>query len=685
LASSVSSQQATCSRGVALIVALLMLSLMSILGLGLVLAVSSDALINGYYSSYRASYYGADSGIKIVRQYMANQIVAQVSTAQCASWGAYNGTTHGCAAFPIGGTTTTGPSTLASTVQATLLSTFGASFVPLSGSSSDATSPDAQGALAASFKLTAASVTLSSPVSSPYGNGQCAVNSDICIYTYSYTLTTLARGPGTQQVTDTESGNFTVTVKATTGGTTPKFSYFGAFIGNFTLDQGVLVYGTYTGPQFTNGSWNFGHDGTYNFTGAVSQSGALVGYKFDDDNNWVNVAASSASDPNNNRTTIAPNLAAGPIVLNQPVAQMPANDFGQSWAVLNGNGVGVTTSPASSDMSVLQNVAGTSYSGAFGAGANGVYLPVSGVIGSTTNPPTLTGGGIYVEGAATSVTLTPGSAAGIETYTILQGNAVTVITTNIPNNQTTIGTCTVGGSCSATSTSVTGAKTITGVPHSNISGSSNGNPQTILYVDGNIGAGSGNNPTGLQGPAAAATSETAAAIQNGVQLSVVANGNINVVTNLLYEQEPVTTSVNGSVPIDSPVANMSSQTQVLGIFAGGNCTSGSCGILGLSSPYTDNNLEIDAAIAMVGKNCTSSSCGLETINQINNLTIVGGRAEGFAHSVSISNSTTLYDPRFNTGFGPPFFPSTAVGTGSPGTPSVTPTFQRMTWSTSPQN
>ena len=46
---------------------------------------------------------------------------------------------------------------------------------------------------------------------------------------------------------------------------------------------------------------------------------------------------------------------------------------------------------------------------------------------------------------------------------------------------------------------------------------------------------------------------------------MVANGNINVVTNLLYEQEPVTMTASSGA-VDSPVSNMSNQTQVLGIY-----------------------------------------------------------------------------------------------------------------------
>jgi Tfp pilus assembly protein PilX len=62
------------NRGVALVITLLLLFLMSALGLAAVLATSSDLLINGYYANYRASFYAADSGLNIARESMANTL-----------------------------------------------------------------------------------------------------------------------------------------------------------------------------------------------------------------------------------------------------------------------------------------------------------------------------------------------------------------------------------------------------------------------------------------------------------------------------------------------------------------------------------------------------------------------------------------------------------------------------------
>ena len=99
---------------------------------------------------------------------------------------------------------------------------------------------------------------------------------------------------------------------------------------------------------------------------------------------------------------------------------------------------------------------------------------------------------------------------------------------------------------------------------------------------------------------------------------------------------------------------------------------------------------VDASMAAIGAGCSSSYCGLSTPgNGINTLTVVGGRIEGNAHSVTIKTGNTYFDRRFTAvpGFSPPWFPSTTVSLGDiavAATPAVTPTVQRLAWSTSPQ-
>src|SRR5579885_1993370 len=67
-------------RGVALVTVLLLLTMMGALGVGLVLSLGADMMINGYYRNYRGAFYAADSGLNIARAQLASQTVAAVPT-----------------------------------------------------------------------------------------------------------------------------------------------------------------------------------------------------------------------------------------------------------------------------------------------------------------------------------------------------------------------------------------------------------------------------------------------------------------------------------------------------------------------------------------------------------------------------------------------------------------------------
>src|ERR1700690_4494707 len=67
-------------RGVALVITLLLLALVTVLSLGMVIAFSSQTLIGGYYRNYRGSFYAADSGLNISRQPLQSLLVAGMPT-----------------------------------------------------------------------------------------------------------------------------------------------------------------------------------------------------------------------------------------------------------------------------------------------------------------------------------------------------------------------------------------------------------------------------------------------------------------------------------------------------------------------------------------------------------------------------------------------------------------------------
>src|ERR1700759_1572224 len=95
-------------RGIALATTLLLVTLLSAMSLAMVLSVSSDMLINGYYGNERGSFYAADSGATIARQAIISGVLAAVP-------GTFSATMQ-----PI-------PSGTNSNVQTSILSTYGTS------------------------------------------------------------------------------------------------------------------------------------------------------------------------------------------------------------------------------------------------------------------------------------------------------------------------------------------------------------------------------------------------------------------------------------------------------------------------------------------------------------------------------------------------------------------------------
>jgi Tfp pilus assembly protein PilX len=66
--------------GVALITTLLLLMLLTGMVVAMVMATNSDMLINGYYRDFKGGFYGADSGLAVVRQSITNQMLATIPT-----------------------------------------------------------------------------------------------------------------------------------------------------------------------------------------------------------------------------------------------------------------------------------------------------------------------------------------------------------------------------------------------------------------------------------------------------------------------------------------------------------------------------------------------------------------------------------------------------------------------------
>src|ERR1700730_3689105 len=492
-------------QGAALVTTLLMLLLLTAMSLTMVLSVSSDMLINGYYRNYRSSFYAADSGLNITRQAMVSEILSKVPP------------TFAVGVAPI-------PPGTAAAVQSDTLSYYGQNSSLNNGQSANSW-PE-------SYRISAASLALVTappqPVVSTDINGKITAYQ----YTYNYSLTSVGQSRGNENTTLSDSGSFIINATLVPAGpVSTSFAAWGMFIDQWQVCSGsTLVPGTITGPVFTNGAWTFGDSGAYTFTGTVGSASAKAGYSH---NNGTCNGVAGTSDKSGN-STIAPTFQAG-LKLGQAAIPLPPNDYNQKRAVLDRKGNSGTAITSSDLNSALRAVSKTPYPS--GGTNSGVYLPYT---VDSQGKATFTGGGIYVKGDANVTLSTSGSSA--EVYTVTQGGVTTTITIDNTANTTVIS---AGGKTT----------TIAGVPTQNDpSTGAVTRDATMLYVDGNISS--------LSGPG-----QGKPAIQDGTALTITAANNVAVTGDILYKTEPVTQTQNQipGTPADTLIPGNDKQ-QVLGIF-----------------------------------------------------------------------------------------------------------------------
>ncbi|MBZ5668249.1 MAG: hypothetical protein LAO04_00760 [Acidobacteriia bacterium] len=703
-------------HGVALIITLLLLFLLSVIGLAAVLSSSSDLMINGYYKNYRGSFYAADAGLNIARQEIYNYF----QNNSPASWPTDQNTANASG------------SALGISATSNITSTYGTGYSLNSHG-------QAGGSVPASFQITNASVT--SATVTPTGTSG---NYTKWTYVYTYSLTSVGSSLGSATATIKENGTITVNVTQGSGTTvnTVSFSAFGAFIDSFTVCQGPLVQGYLTGPMYAKGEWNLGYGSPgYTFTDVVSQTDSKFSY-YDSRGN----CAQSASVPYGN---VRPSFQSGYALGVTPIT-LPTNTYSQKWAVLDGKGCGEDASyPCGSDPTGqhtpqvtaqemvnhnMQNVSQQPYAtgSPLTPATSGVYLPYT--CSSGTCSLNSGAGGIYVEGSGsgvtTSVTMSTTTGAGGssnpsgQVFTIAQTTSSTmgspvvsptgsttctyrswnnttkctqnyqqVTTTTTPTTFTTVtvdpvaaattvsaytsnanatvtanasSSCTVSGtgSCSPSQPSsfsggtevdstTNGAATTLSLIGVPKNLVTTPTPATMLYVNGDVS---------LSGPS------SGAAIQDNSMVTVTANGDITQTGNILYATKPVTTSANQNVPGSSPaccsgtpadtlIPQYQNMNQVLGIFtATGNFI--------LSPTHSGDDIETDASVAMISlPGETNTDIGhMATGNSVGKWTNIGGRIENRAHSVNMNTSNIYFDRRFSarSNFAPPWFPSTSV-------------------------
>jgi Tfp pilus assembly protein PilX len=657
-------------KGVALFISLMLLTLMSVMSVVMVMTVSPDMLINGYYGNSRGSFYAADSGLNIARQQLSNQIQNYVNMTACPGWvtNVPSPYTSSCQKPPLNTAdgTANAAANAASAVLANVKSVSSGygTFTSLNAGQAATSWPGTFQVVDNATCTNSFVPVAGTPIVTTNAQGQ-QVNYK---YTFSYQLCAQGRALASQQVQTAENGYIIVNV-AGSGSLqrSGSFASFGAFINNYPPCTGPLVPGTMEGPMFTNGAWQF-ENGSYVFTDPVSQTNANADFYF-----GSNCIQSPTASYKSGSTTIAPTFQQG-LNLGQPTASLPPNDYSQKWAVLDGAGCGEGANTCGSTLppiptvintnlnSKLNDINGNAYP--LGGASSGVFLPYSCSSGTCT----MQGGGIYVEGNA-SVVLSMGtdSVTGgpAQVYTITQGGTTTTITTSINVNPSTMAP---SGPNYTTVTSGSKTVTLTGVPMNRLNP---GNPTvaTMLYVDGNISSLSG--PTGQ-------SNQNTHAIQDDAQVTIAANGNVNITGNVTYNHEPVTQDVSNTLQMTQGQA---ATNQVLGVFT-------SSGNINLSSPYTNNNLQVDGSLAAIGQSCASNSCGFTVSGSINTFNNVGGQIQYNIFSANMSTENTYFDRRFTNwkNFVPPWFPSTIIAQDDIGVvaPTVTPTINRVSWVTTPQ-
>jgi len=255
----------------------------------------------------------------------------------------------------------------------------------------------------------------------------------------------------------------------------------------------------------------------------------------------------------------------------------------------------------------------------------GIYVPVVDANGNgQSNAGEALAGGIYVQGALNSLTMSLGGATNnLAVYTLVQGATTVTITVDRAGLTTTV---------TNTSWPVPQTRAFTGVPKG---WQSPGNDNAgIIYVQGDVLSVSGT-------------------LEEKEQTTVVASGRIDITNHIRYEVPP---------DVYNPASN---PLNVLGIYSSGNDIR-----ITTAAP---NDLDIHAVL-MAGNtgDALNSSVNVQNYNvgaPRGQVRLIGGLIEEYygafgTFDPATGNALTGYgrsftfDRRMTRGFSPPFFPTT---------------------------
>lgn len=456
--------------------------------------------------------------------------------------------------------------------------------------------------------------------------------------------------------------SFTLTNTAVAG-TDRAFSFsgFGAFFDNGdTSASSFLAAGTFKGPVHTNTHFAFDSDRQVNFANLVSQVDNYIRY------DSSNFSQGHKSIPTADMKGI--NISSEGYKKTDTVP-LPDNNFSQEYAVINGTGIrdlrsdGSPVDPPASIPADAQGKplpvfdssgrvtpealaanlrdASNAKPAITGTGsnkkiANGVYV-------ASSDGSTIGGAGIYVQGDAEIQLKTAGTGSADQLYVIKQGSTTTTIRVNAASNQTVI-------------TSGSKSKTYDGVP-TDKSNPLATKPGVSLFVNGAI--------TSLRGGVEGSTKVPALAPSTA--LTITAQRDITITGDLKYKDTVVDA-------LGDPVANYNDRKNVLGIFTNdGNVE------LNPNSSYISGSglsLEIHAAVVAFNKNTSNDGGGIEgsivftgdtdNLKSTDKWTLVGSRVQSKINNIGYSTRNVFFDVRFQGGtFSPPFFPGTKYSLGKP--------------------
>jgi len=635
-------------RGMALISALMAMTMVLALGMAIVFSATSDTVTSKIARQTEQAFFVADAGVGIARRALAQALQDQLAVLAAG----LNASPQTANAYRDIAPTQTGQFP---DVQ----------LLPDPDSTDGQSSPFYQAVIANATALCNSDSTRNSRLNTlngtkfsvTYGalsgtlslvNASATQATQVMVFRYSFKVTGKTDAGGTATVN--ESGRLSTNIVLTVPGTSTRnfsFSGFGAFFDyGDTQASAPLASGTFTGPVHTNTHFAFLSSRQVAFRNVVSQVENQIRY---DDTNSTN---GNHAIPNADITGIDISAEGFQQVARVP---LPTNNFSQEYSVINSTGItdlgsdglpvdkpaAMPTSPATvfdtsgrvtaNTLALnLRSATGTAPTVSSGAIASGVY--VSSTDGTSISSK---GAGIYVQGNATDIQLIADT-NGDQVYVIKQGSTTTTIRTSYTSNTTAISVN--GGS----------TRTYTGV-FKDRADPLNVQNGAMLFVNGSIDS--------LRGGKDSSISKSA--VSASTRLTITAQADITITGELKYAN-PVVDQYG------VPVSGVGSITNVLGIFTNdGNVN------LAPSATYVSGSglsLEMDAAVVSFNANTSNDSGAIKgsivytggtTPGTNDRWKLVGSRVQSKINSIGFTYRDIFFDSRFSGGkFAPPFFPGT---------------------------